>query len=381
MKKILTLFLLFSLLVFQGYAQSAQVTVGPDNKIKGIASFKVLGMVDGSVYVLRSSIKIVYIGVGFLSLPGETTLERLDFESLKIEESIPVVKDKTKIGKLDAVYDGIVKLKKNFVAFATTNDKSANEKASYAKFANDNDGTYEKVAFIKAKKSKRADFEYYASSDSSCVLVTQKLPYGEDDGDEQSMEYTLLDKDLKEVYNKKVTFPYKEKSFGIVDHLVDNQGNIFVLAQISRNKKEKKKTKDDARYYFSICYIAKNSTEAIENEIDLKGKYITDIDISMSPKGEVSCFGFYAELKKFALEGTFFAKMSSNGKLETANYKKFDSEFLDMLNSESTSKSVNNAGRVSPTYDLRSIDYLKDGSVIVLAEKYYVRVVYYIRQW
>jgi hypothetical protein len=204
------------------------------------------------------------------------------------------------------------------------------------------------------------------------------MPFGQNSDDDQSMEYTLLDKDLKEVFNKKVNFPYKENNFGIVDHLIDSKGNIFVLAKISRNKrntKDKKKTKEDARYYFSICYIAKNSTEAVENEIDLKGKYITDIGISMSPKGEVSCFGFYAELKKYALEGTFFAKLSSDGKLEEANYKKFDSEFLDMLISESTSKSVNKSGNISPEYELRSIDYQKDGSIIVLAEKYYVNVV------
>ena len=179
-----------------------------------------------------------------------------------------------------------------------------------------------------------------------------------------------FDLDFNLLWKHVQTLEYPEKLFGPESFEVDQNGTVRILAAIYKDKKRKiRKGKPNYSYHFFI--FADQGKSYKEHRISLADKLITDIQFQYNPNGEISCAGFYSDKFSFAkssnVAGAFYLAIDPHS-TETIleNYMAFDDKLLSYFLRESAVEK----GKEIQDLELRNLQFLEDGSAILLAEEY-----------
>jgi hypothetical protein len=361
MKKLLLPCLLALVFSTSLLAQTVNLNWGPEMaRPKKTDIGGLIGADKTSFYCLRNK----------FSLFGgaETSLEKYNKSSLQLEYvkefELPKVKEK----KLN--FERVYILQGKMLVFASRYDKDEDKNYAYVQKVNTStgamEGTPREIDYISATKRRNAgSFDFIMSEDSSKILLLHNEPF-EKYGNEK-FSYKVLDANANELWSAALELPYKDKAFAISNYRVDNDGNVFMMASIEKEKGEKEKKKPKYRYEL-ISYIYK--TKSIkETEITLDDKFISDISFRINEKGNIVIGGFYSNKSSDGLAGTFFLAMDKESrKVISSGYKDFTTEFLGEF------MSARKAEKHKELYNY-SIDYLvtkSDGGVLMVAEQYYM---------
>lgn len=245
-------------------------------------------------------------------------------------------------------------------------------------------------------------FPVYTSFDQSTFLVQyeKKLEKKDkkDDGYHEKYGLVAFDGDLNQLSSREVEMPYSKKQMDNLDFQLDNAGNVYLLNKVYEDDshKEKKKKGDDVapNYHIELFTLKPGSDQFKISKVESQQFFINQLVIYDSPKGEIVAAGFY---NKNLAKGGFFSKGEYAGFDPRANcdglvtYRlKPDGTFGDMrtyeipvelLNQNENKKTIRkNAkkeedGESAKFTDLRArgIRIQDDGSIIFLAEQYYVK--------
>ncbi|RZJ66807.1 MAG: hypothetical protein EOO50_07930 [Flavobacterium sp.] len=246
-------------------------------------------------------------------------------------------------------------------------------------------------------------FPIYTSFDKSNFLVQYEKRLDkkdkQDDGYHEKYGLVAFDGDLNQLSAREVEMPYSKKQMDNLDFQLDNSGNVYVLNKVFEDDshKEKKKKGDDVapNYHIELFTLKPGSDQFKISKVESQQFFINQLVIYDGPKGEIVAAGFY---NKNLAKGGFFSKGEYAGFDSRANcdglvtFKmKPDGTFGDMrsyeipvelLNQNESKKTIRkNAkkeedGESAKFTDLhaRGIEIQDDGSVIFLAEQYYVKV-------
>lgn len=206
-----------------------------------------------------------------------------------------------------------------------------------------------------------------------------------------------FDSDLNKTSDRKIKMPYTERRMDNLDFQLDNSGNVFTLNKIFEDdsNKDKKKKDDEVPNYHIEVFALKPGDEAFKTVKVESGQYfINKLQIYDSPDGEMILAGFY---NKNLAKGGFFSKGEYAGFDPTSNCDglllgklKIDGTvsqlktyeipvaLLDQNESKKTQRKnakKEESGESAKFTDLhsRGIKINKDGSVIFLAEQYYMK--------
>lgn len=258
------------------------------------------------------------------------------------------------------------------IAFATYYDREKDINFAYAEILDENatvTRSWIEVARISAdKRSNRGSFFFSLSQDTSKILIVANPPY-EKYADEK-FTLQLLDAELNVLWKNEVAPPYKDKYFSLDNYTVNDSGNVYMLATISKDEsgmslKERRKT---PTYYHSALIYDPVKNELSEYEIKLDPKFISDIIMAVTDSGDIVCSGFYSNKNSSDIIGTFYLQIDkATKKIESEGTMDFPADFLEQFMS---------AGRAAKkkelyNYNLHYLLQRTDGGALLVAEQYY----------
>ena len=352
-------------------AQNVEVTWGKDNiSPKKTTLSGIIGSDKEGFFVLRT-------GYASLFNPNPTRiLEKYSKEdnALIFSRELKVTAVNSKKVQFEALYC----IKGKLLLFTSFYDKALNKNTAYAQEITEDGKSGEAIEvdnITAESKRNTGNFDFRLSEDSTKILVYHNPPF--DNYADEKFSYKLLDSDLKELWSKKFTLPYKDKNFTISSYDIDNEGNVYMLAsiQLKSNATGLKKVKEtfNPAYSFRVIAYYYKQDEMKEFEVELPSrKYISDITFNINRAGDVVCAGFYSNKSGASINGTFYMLIDAKSKeVKSESSKEFSMDFLTQFMSER--KASKNKGLYS-----YSLDYLllrDDGSAVLVGEQYYVNEV------
>jgi len=121
-------------------------------------------------------------------------------------------------------------------------------------------------------------FSIKVSRDSSKVLAFYSLP--DKDGEPEALGFSVLDNNLKSIWEKKVTLPYKDGLLDLETVRVGNDGNVYVLGLLYKEKR-KKKRHGDPNYTYEVFAYSNKGDGMKQYTISLDDRFITDMRIEI----------------------------------------------------------------------------------------------------
>ncbi|MEM8909412.1 MAG: hypothetical protein AAGD05_16315, partial [Bacteroidota bacterium] len=176
-----------------------------------------------------------------------------------------------------------------------------------------------------------------------------------------------------------IELPYTDKAFSIEEYQVDNQGNVYLLALIFQDGKQRKKGRPN--YHYSILAYNNNGEGFEEYPISLEDQFITDLTFRIANNGQIVCSGFYSDKGTTSIRGTYFFRLDpKTSAVLNKNAKDFDFKFLTAnVSGKRLSKYMDaeRSGKKNKQAELEqyALDHLilrNDGGALLVAEQYFV---------
>ncbi len=229
------------------------------------------------------------------------------------------------------------------------------------------EGTSVKVAAY-SYRSRQDDgyFDYSVSRDSSKILIYYDTPYHGNSGEKFGL--SVFDSQLNHLWSKELVLPFRDKLYEVERYKVDNHGNAYLLGIVYRGKV---RTKRQGRPNYEYHLLAYNQGDQYEEYLlNLQNKFITDMQFEISRTGEIICAGFYSDLGKSSVRGTFYLLTDANTKeIKKEYYQEFDPSFLtDFMSEKRAGK-----GKELERYNLSQLEIRRDGGVVLIAEQVYIK--------
>ena len=380
MKKAFLFFTLFtfSALYSMGQTKSKKVDIlwGPELKASKKSTLSdIVGYDETGIYAIKKKIRALY------GLNSPITLEHYD-QKMALSKSVEIeLKEQKKKRKFEFIIHidnemyifssfANQKLKKNFLFVQGLDKKTLQPKKDLKKIA--------EIDYSGKSKYNSGSFDYEISRDSSKVLVYYNLPY--DKGESEKFGFHVFDKSMNQLWEKKITLPYKEELFELEDYEVDNRANVYLLGTIFKEKR-KEKRKGKPNYKYQVLSYSNNGSELKEYPIKIEGKFLTDMQIAINDEQDIICGGFYSSEGTFSIEGSYFLKIDGQTKeIKSKGFQEFGIDFITQnMTVRKKKKTKKKAAKGKDTelyqYDLNNIILRDDGGAVLIGEQYYVDVV------
>lgn len=280
------------------------------------------------------------------------------------EEVVPIEIDDKKY-----IHKGSLFLKDKIVHIIKEHKRKEDKYIVYACFNDLNLKYSDKTILLDEENDDYSNYSlgsHYVSPDSTKVLIFHERTGKRKEPSTLSLKVYKSDfSDL--LLDKIVEVPIKDKNFSTENISVDNLGNVYVLAKIIRERKER--VKGQSSDYYKLIVFDKTTGSPKEFDFDFENQSITSIDIIPSKNNTLICTGFLGDVE----EG-FFSKKVSNVSDEMfsavldCNTQTLSSTFklqVEGLYPEKVRKSQDFV-----PYKVRDIFPKPDGGYVVVAEQY-----------
>mgnify|MGYP001036886257 CR=1 FL=1 len=220
-------------------------------------------------------------------------------------------------------------------------------------------------------------FNFHVSKDSSHVLIYSQLPYQKKRSERFSLQ--VFDDNLDKEWEKDIQLPYPDNRLSITDYRVDNNGNVYLLGVLYENTSGFLRRNTNYRYI--ILAYTKDGEESQVYDVNLAGKFITDLTFRVGKKGKLVCSGFYSEKNSYSIKGTYYFQIDPlTSKVSNANSKEFEFDFVTEYYSNRRKRKAKKAeeqGDIKRSaelyqYSLNDLILRSDGGAVLIAEQYYV---------
>lgn len=261
--------------------------------------------------------------------------------------------------------------KKSYLFVETINKSSLNSKKDINKVAEAN---YRKKG---KKRIGSSTFQFITARDSSKLLIFSNLP--NKGKDNELIGCTVLNEEMKLLWNNNIEIPYPDKLFAIKDFNVSPNGDVYVLGKLYADKARDVK-RGEANFKYQVIGYKKFGKEKVIYDVELPGKFITDMQININDDNDIICAGFFSNEMRYYVDGTYFLKINGKDKsIMASNTKEFSDDFFMQNLSDKQEKKT--AKRLDKGKDVDLLDFdidnlivREDGGVVMIGEqfRYYV---------
>ena len=280
----------------QTKTNKATITEGPEVETKRSSVNDICGYDESGYYIVRYQKTTPY-------------LEHIN-KQMAVDKSVKIPKQEDDDGwKL--TYSGCSMIDGNLYMFSTTKDTYANTCTFYSQHVSTSDFSFEtpkeigKAAFkkprgLRAIASYGVDFYRNISPDESHMLLyNTDVSKNEDDADPTDTKYHLAvyDGKMNKEWEKDVRIPFSPGQFSVEQIKIDDKDNVYIIGIEYQDKTESRASRraGQPNYTYHLYRYANKGTEVLEMPVDLKGKFITDVQMDGAPNGDIIASGFYSE--------------------------------------------------------------------------------------
>jgi len=348
--------LIFTVAVGQAKLENGDLYIGPEIKSSKQGTLEdMLGVDEDGYYMVRAE-------------PQKFYLEKYDYKLNQVKSEL------IEMGRgSDRKYlEFTEQLNGDIYLFTSTYDNDQKQKLLFAekidrKTLKPTGDPIQVASYTYRSRSNDGFYDYNVSRDSSKVLIYYDTPFqGNNTG--ETFGLTVLDHNLRPMWSKELLLPFKDRLYEVERYKVDNQGNAYLLGVVYRGQVRAKRQGRPNYEYHLLAYNKED--EYTEYLLNLKDKFITDMQFEVTSKGEIICAGFYSDFGTSSVKGTFYLIIDSKTKeVKKEYYEQFDPMFLANFMSESRA----NKGRELSRYNLNQLEIRRDGGVVLIAEQFFVK--------
>ncbi len=327
----------------------------------------IVGSDETGIYALK-------LRVGFYNLGQTLTLEHYDPQmNLTKSREIDLNKQIKGMG-----YEFIVDFNNKLYLFTSKHDNRSGRKILYyqqiLKTSLNIDGNLIKVAEVDRRGlSQRHSglFGVERSQDDSKLLIYYQQPKGKGGSDE--FGFVVFDQSFKKLWDKRTKLPYDDEIFEVEDFEISNEGDVYLLGIVFKDKK-KVKRKGEPNYQYRVLGYTDEGDRYEEYPVENEGYFFTDMQMEVTKEQNIICAGFYSEKGTFSIKGSYFIKLDAQTKsVLSEDFKQFD---LDFITQNLTNAQVKKAkkGKKTELYSYRLDDIVirEDGGAVLVGEQFFV---------
>ncbi len=362
--RFLAILLSILLVSFNSTAQKVKVDWGkPEmSNLKESTVNGVIGTTTDAYYLFK-------VKVGGLFTSTKSFIEKCNNAhevvfSKEIDFEVPFLKD-------EVDYEGTVLTNSNIIVFGSRYDKKQDKNSLYActySLDGKKEEQWKEVDDIDAKRKRNSGgFTIQIAENKARVLIMHDEPYAKNEN--EKFNYKVIDTDLKTVWEKMVTMPFKDKNFHVSTYKIDNDANVVMLASVTRDGKN---IKGVPNYTYKIIQYDYKKDEFTKMDLSLGKLFISEITFRLDDKNKIIAAGFFSKTIGDYISGAFYLRIDrAKLEIESSGHKEFSKDFLSVYLSDRKIRK----GREVYGYDLDHLVLKADGGAILVAEQYYVHVV------
>ena len=221
-------------------------------------------------------------------------------------------------------------------------------------------------------------FSFLKSFSEEMMIIQYRLkPENKNDAtNNDAIGMHVYNETLEEVWSQIVEMPYSEKKMNNLAYTVDRDGNAYVLAEIFKDETTKRTTSNGSpNYRLEVIRVDNTDQSITTTELELKGKFITDVGFFEGKNGQLILAGYYGNKNNGGTDGLFMFNMDVNGEIAEAQSHEIPVDIMTKYVSERAKEKME---KKDDTKDLamsnmvlREIVFDADGGVTLYGEKYY----------
>lgn len=351
MKKLLFILGLF-LSFIEITAQNAELTYGSEGTQSDKTSvFEMIGETNDGIFTLRKKMKLGIGAVLFLEKYDKNNLVLLETNEIKFPFNGYFLKF--------VIKEGVI------YAFVKRFESKSNKRSLYLTTLSPKGVLDNKMIELATSNSDNGrwndDFEISLSTDSSKILVAV-VPEPNKKAI-QTTELVTVNFDGKEKVKTEFEFDYNDRDFEFKDYLLDNSGNVHLLAKVKLE--ESTKGKSDKDYEYKIYTHYKNTKKLHEYTIQIPNHYVSNVLFKLNNKGKLYCAGFYSSPEDKLIKGTFnFVINTESKKIENFKTFEFEADFIE----DFTKVKYSFHDKGLKHFVVKDIIFKNDGGILFLSE-------------
>lgn len=373
-KFILALVPVFILSVFphdamsQAKTKKATVLEGEEVDTKRSSIREIAGFDATGYYTVRAEKKHLFI-------------EHLN-KQMNVDKSTQISEDDEDYYNYSALMEG------NFYLFSIETDKKAltttlfYQKVDKKTLVAEVDPHPMIVTKMASKRDYYGHLSHDMSPDESKLLYYSKdsenLPKDEI-ADDTRFHLTVFDSKMAKVWAKEVVIPIFPEQFSVEQVKVDDNGTVYIIGIEYQEKSEARESRREGNptFKYHIYRYSNNGADVLDMPIELKDKFITDVQIDGAPNGDLVAAGFYSDKGTFSVKGAFYIRIDGKTRqVVTQNFSAFESDFITEYLTEKEKKKSDKKeakGQKQELYSFQMDELLirANGGVTLIAEQYY----------
>ncbi len=214
------------------------------------------------------------------------------------------------------------------------------------------------------------------SENNKTLLVNHNI--NQRKGGDSKVIYAQYDKNFKQVWEYELKAPTTSKTFYIERHYFKDENNMLLTCIEYPDGPRRTKKDGKANYKYHLFYYTNKMKDVKDYELDLNGKFITDISAGINDNGQIITAGFYSEKGSYSLDGCFYMAINAADKsVIKSSLKEFSNEYvLSLMNKRQKRKAGRKVAKgddiEAPEFELRQLYYDKEGNALLIAEDFYV---------
>lgn len=342
------------------YAQVVQW--GTENKLKGRTNIK---RIFGETSQHFNTVRIQQRGFN----EAQAIVETYSSETLELLEKSEI--DLTEAQAKNEDLENIIQLGERFFVLYTKTDTKKNTFQAYGAPVTKGQVQHEQAQLLAemtyVRSSVKGTFDFILSENNKELMVIASPAYSK--YSREKFEMILVNDSLQPVWKKAIELPYIDQDFKIIDELVDEEGNVFLLTSYKDIRDQMSAGSGLADRYM-VMLFNREQNKIKEFDLRLKEKWINGLTLNLTQDGQLMVGGFYSKTRDYSMAGTFFLAIDVE-RLQIANksLNPFPREFLLQVLSE---KQIEK-GKELEDYYFDHFVLADDGSAYFTAEQYYVR--------
>lgn len=208
----------------------------------------------------------------------------------------------------------------------------------------------------------------YVSPSGDAVLLVQEVE--ERDNSRPAIYWCAVVNQAGLLWSKSIELPYSREIAALGDWLVANDGNLAMLsgAGSTKNLQQPSRVELSNKRYFVFTYRYQEN-KLKEFDVSLRDKWLMDLAIAQSPKGEIYVAGYYSADPYFSVAGVFLLVIDPlTGEVKEKGMSPIDKQIVRAFPQDDSG-----LGREIASLYLDHFHVDEDGSAILCGEQYYVR--------
>ncbi len=214
------------------------------------------------------------------------------------------------------------------------------------------------------------------------IYYREKPESRNDKVNKDEIGFYMFDENMEVEWKKTAKMPYTESQMNNIAYAVNQNGSAFILSEVlPAGEKDRFNKQEIPNFKLELLVVSESGVEINGAEIKLKNKTVTQVSFFEGKDNDLILAGFYGNKGSKGTDGIFMVKLTDTGGLNDEVSFEIPTELMkenmsDRAQKKMDKKEDKGIDLSMSNMKLRDLIFNKDGSLVMIGEKYYTITTY-----